>query len=55
MVEGPSRAKLVTFAPVPRRKVRVDGWGDEYQRAFIAALAVRLLLEQLPRRIIHPN
>lgn len=30
---------LLDFAPVPRRKERVDGWNAEKQRAFIAALA----------------
>ena len=30
---------LLDFAPVPRKKERVDGWSPEKQRAFIAALS----------------
>lgn len=30
---------LLEFAPVPRKKQRVDGWSAEKQRAFIAALS----------------
>src|SRR5690348_16267441 len=30
---------LLDFAPVPRKKKRVDGWSPEKQRAFIAALS----------------
>ncbi|MFL6787414.1 MAG: hypothetical protein ACJ8FC_01990 [Sphingomicrobium sp.] len=34
-----SLGDLLRFTPV-RRRARADGWSDEYQRAFIAALAV---------------
>jgi len=30
---------LLEFAPVPRKKQRVDGWSAEKQRAFVAALS----------------
>ena len=33
------KAVLTAFAPVPRQKIRHDGWTPERQRAFIAALA----------------
>ena len=32
-------AEILDFEPVPRR-ARADGWGPDYQRAFIAALAI---------------
>jgi len=35
-----SLGDLLRFTPVQRRRVRADGWSEEYQRAFIAALAV---------------
>lgn len=34
-----SMGDLLDFDPVPRRKVRADGWSPEVQRAFIVALA----------------
>lgn len=33
------RAKLLAFKPVPRGRIRADGWSPERQRAFIEALA----------------
>jgi hypothetical protein len=33
------RARLLTFKPVPRERVRADGWSPERQQAFIEALA----------------
>ena len=33
------RARLLTFTPVPRERIRADGWSPERQQAFIEALA----------------
>jgi len=35
----PQRGTLPTFAPVPRKYNRHDGWTPERQRGFIEALA----------------
>ncbi|HEX8572955.1 MAG TPA: hypothetical protein VF759_09400 [Allosphingosinicella sp.] len=44
------RVGLLDFTPVPRR-YRHDGWTPEWQKAFIAALAVTGCVERAARMV----